>query len=218
LRDLPRRLFAEVERETKPNARALVKAQAALAIAILTYIPVRPQNLAALTFGLHIFLHEGRGAISSLELAAHEVKNRRELAYDIPPRVARMLIAYRNRIAPKIIGHRPDRLFLNADGTAKTQWTVAWTIRTYLRKRAGIVLSGHQFRHLAAQTVLENEPGAFETVRQLLGHDNIRTTIAAYAGIDSRRAARHHQRLVEQALSAQMPDIRRAKDLPSERS
>jgi hypothetical protein len=198
-------LWAEVKRDTRPNFRTLVKAQAALAVGILCHMPVRLQNLWALKFDEHLFLNEGRGAISSLELPAHEVKNRTALAFDIPPHLASMLIEYRNRLAPKVIGGRPDRLFVKADGTVKNQWAVAWLIRTYLGKRLGLRLSPHQFRHLSAKVILDAEPGNFETARQLLGHASLETTVAAYAGISSRRAARHHQRLVEDALAAQMP-------------
>jgi hypothetical protein len=42
-------------------------------------------------------------------------------------------------------------------------------------------------------------------VRQLLGHKNLQTTVFSYAGIDSRRAGQHHQRLIDEALSAQSP-------------
>lgn len=203
--DFSSRLWAEVKRDTRPSFRTLVKAQAALAVGILCYMPIRPQNLWALKFDEHLFLHEGPGAISSLELPAHEVKTRTAIAFDIPPHLAKMLIEYRNRLAPKVIGRRPDRLFVKADGTAKNQWSVAWLIRTYLRKRAGLQLSPHQFRHLGAKVVLDAEPGNFETARQLLGHASLRTTVESYAGISSRRAARHHQRLVEEALAAQQP-------------
>ncbi len=72
-------------------------------------------------------------ATSTLELSAGEVKNGTELAFDIPRHVAKMLIEYRDRIAPKIIGYRPQRLFVNADGSAKSQVTVAWLISTYLK-------------------------------------------------------------------------------------
>jgi len=116
-----------------------------------------------------------------------------------------MLIEYRNRLAPKVIGRRPERLFVTADGTAKNQWAVGWLIRRYLRKRAGLQLSPHQFRHLSAKVVLDAEPGNFETARQLLGHASLQTTVNAYAGISSRRAARHHQLLVEEALAEHMP-------------
>jgi hypothetical protein len=46
-------------------------------------------------------------------------------------------------------------------------------------------------------------------VRQLLGHKNLSQTVSAYAGVDSRRAGRHHQRLIEEALSAQRPSRQR---------
>jgi integrase len=203
--DFSNRLWAEIKRDVKPSFRMLVKAQAALGIGILCYMPIRPQNLSTLKFDEHIFLREGWGAISSLEVPANEVKNRIPLAFDIPPRLAKMLIEYRNRLAPKVIGRRPDRLFVKADGSAKNQWAVAWLIRTYLRKRAGLQLSPHQFRHSIAKFLLDAEPGNFETVRQLLGHASLQTTVAAYAGISSRRAARHHQRLVEEALAEQTP-------------
>ena len=98
---LPERLWVEARRDKKPNFRTLAKAQAALAIAILCYMPLRLQNLAALEFDTHLFMREGPRAISTLELPAGEVKNGTELAFDIPPNVAKMLIEYRDRFAPK---------------------------------------------------------------------------------------------------------------------
>jgi integrase len=207
---LPETLWAEVKRDDKPNSRTLAKAQAALAIATLIYMPVRLQNLANLVFDTHLFLRPGAEAISTLELANGEVKNKMELAFDIPHRVAKMLIEYRERIAPRIVGHRPGRLFVNGDGTPKCDKTVAYLIRSYSKRRAGIVLSPHQFRHLCAKIQLDAAPGAFEIVRQFLGHKSTKTTANAYAGIDSRRAARHHQRLIDEAISQQSPSrIRR---------
>jgi integrase len=205
LYSLPERLWIEAWGEKKPNFRTLAKAQAALAIGILCYMPLRLQNLAALAFDIHLFMHEGARAISTLELPAHEVKNGTEHAFDIPLHIAKMLIAYRDRFAPQIIGHRPKQLFVNVDGAPKNQAAVAGLIMNYLRRRAGIVLTPHQFRHLSAKVILDADPGGFETAKQVLGHKSIKTTVGAYAGIDSRRAARRHQYLVEQALAAEMP-------------
>jgi integrase len=78
---------------------------------------------------------------------------------------------------------------------------VANLIKTYLRKRAGIVLSPHQFRHVAAEIILRDQPGAHEIVRQVLGHKNLKTTNGFYAGANSRRAGLHHQRLIEEAIA-----------------
>ena len=201
-------LWAEAKRG-KPNWLMLAKAQAALAIKILSYHPVRLQNLAPLEFGKHVFIHAGARAISTLEIPAHEVKNETDLAFDIPAVLAKMLTEYRDRVAPKIIGHRPTRLFVNIDGTPKNQATVAGLIISYLRQRAGLVLTPHQFRHLSAKVILDKNPGEFETVKQLLGHKSIKTTVGAYAGIDSRRAARRHQQLLDQALANEL-SVRRS--------
>ena len=57
-------------------------------------------------------------------------------------------------------------------------------------------ITPHQFRHLAAKIALDANPGAYELVRQLLGHKNLRTTTNNYAGIDTRRAGRAHADLI----------------------
>lgn len=206
---LPNKLWAEVQRDSPPNFRTLAKAQVAIAIAILTYMPLRLQNLADLAFDAHLFMKAGAG-ISTLELSKGEVKNKTELVFDIPGRVVTILLAYRDRIAPRIIGHRPKRLFVTVHGAPKGARSLATLIRVYAKKRAGIVLSPHQFRHLSAKVLLDAQPGAFETVRQLLGHKNDQTTVNAYAGIDSRRAARHHQHLIDKAIAdASLSRLRR---------
>ena len=213
LYSLPDRLWTEAK-HAEPYGLTLAKAQAAIAIAILCYMPVRLQNLAALEFDTHLFVRDSVRATSTLELPADEVKNRTELAFDIPPLLAKMLIEYRDRFAPKVLGHRPKRLFVNADGTSKNQASVASLIINYLRRRAGILLTPHQFRHLSAKVVLDSNPGEYETVRQFLGHKSLETTVGAYAGLDSRRAARRHQYLVEQSLATGM-HRRRSKRRPS---
>ena len=198
----PHRVWAEVKKSPRHDRYTLAKAQVALAVGILCYMPIRSQNLAALAFDAHLFLKDAPGAVSSLELPASEVKNKIPIAFDIPPQLAKMLIEYRNDIAPKIIGRRPDSLFVNADGARKHQATVSHLISRYLKKHEGILLSPHQFRHVNAMVMLNHSPGNFEGVRQLLGHSSVQTTATFYAGIDSRRAARHHQALIDDILNA----------------
>ena len=189
---LPERLWAEVKRETRPTYRTLAKVHAALAVGILIYMPIRLQNLLTLEFERHLFIRTGREAKSTLELSNGEVKNDMDLAFENPPQIVKMLVEYRERIAPKIIGERPAGLFVNVDGTPKTEKALGALIANYTRRRAGITLTPHQFRHLSAKVLLDHQPGGFETVRQLLGHKNLQTTVFSYAGIDSRRAGRHH--------------------------
>src|SRR5262249_59483305 len=104
-----------------PHFRTLAKAQAALALSILCYIPLRLQNLVPLTFDVHLFVRAEANAISSLEIAAPEVKNKTDMAFDIPRPTAKMLIEYRDRIAPKIIGRRPAPRFVTDHGRPHNQ-------------------------------------------------------------------------------------------------
>ena len=62
-------------------------------------------------------------------------------------------------------------------------------------------MTAHQFRHLAAKVILDADPAAYETVRQLLGHRNLTTTVNNYAGLNTRRAGRHHAALIERELT-----------------
>ena len=212
LRALPEQLWKEVTRnkDEKPNFRTLAKAQTALGIGLLTYMPVRPENLSELEFDKHLFMRSELGAKSTLEFDSSEVKNDSEIGFDIPPHLTKMLLEYRDRVAPIHMGHRPKRLFVNIDGTPKCQATVAYLIVTCARKRAGIALTPHQFRHLGAKNILDANPGNFLAVKELLGHRNLKTTMI-YAGINTRRAGQHHYELIEKAVARQMPQPKRRK-------
>ncbi len=138
---LPDQLWTQVKRDRRYNRYTLANAQAALAIALLSYAPIRLQNLASLRFGVHLFIRQRPSAISTLEIPASEVKNRRELAFDLPPPLAKMLLEYVNDVAPRIIRRRTDRLFVNMDGSAKHAQSVALLITKALRKRVGLKLT-----------------------------------------------------------------------------
>ena len=79
--------------------------------------------------------------------------------------------------------------------------------------------AGADLRHISSAISLrkscsDNSPGAFELVKQLLGHEKVKTTVNSYAGIDTRRASRHHYRLLEK-LSARTNRRPSAAQVPS---
>ena len=53
---------------------------------------------------------------------------------------------------------------------------------------AGIKLTPHQFRHAAAKILLDAKPGHYEVIRKILGHKNLTTTYAHYAGAETQAA------------------------------
>jgi len=205
----PVHAWREVLNEPKANWRTLARAEAAIAVACLTYMPIRLQNLTGLAYEKHLFLRSEPGAKSTLEIPAEEVKNRLPLAFDVPPIVAKMLIEFRDVLAPKILGYTPSHVFVNRDGTVKKGPGLRELIQGFMKRRVGIEFNPHTFRHLAGKLILDREPGGHEVVRQLLGHTTTQHTVTFYTGIDTVRAGRHHHRLLEQAMEERSKPVRR---------
>ena len=76
---------------------------------------------------------------------------------------------------------------------------------TYLRRRAGIVLTPHQFRHLSAKIVLDLNPGNTKLSNNFLDTGSIKTTVDAYAGIHFAGRRGGISISYEQALATEMP-------------
>ena len=61
-------------------------------------------------------------------------------------------------------------------------FTFSGQITERVEKATGLCITVHQFRHAAAAMWLKHRPGDYETVRRMLGHRNIQTTIISTAG------------------------------------
>jgi integrase len=69
-----------------------------------------------------------------------------------------------------------------------------------IEKLTGVRITIHQFRHAAAAIYLKHHPGHYETVRQFLGHRNIRTTVNIYCALESIHATRQFGDLIRKRL------------------
>jgi integrase len=200
---LPDRMWHAARRAD--SYRSFVDLQTALAIDILIHVPLRMQNLAPLQFEVHLYWPQGRRKPALVILRSHETKTRVELNYELPAALADRLQVYRNEIAPAVLGRRPDTLFFTRTGRTRSQPAISNAIYRAILRHLGIRMTPHQFRHLCATIILDNNPGAYELVRQMLGHTSLRTTTSFYAGLNTRRAGRAHAELVrrlrESALS-----------------
>jgi integrase len=58
-------------------------------------------------------------------------------------------------------------------------------------------MTPHQFRHFAGRAMQQHSPGAFAAIAQLLGHKDVRTTIAYYAELDTLSAGRQFDAFLE---------------------
>jgi integrase len=193
---LPDRLWRRARRDLATSRRPFIDLQSALSIDFLLHVPLRMENLSELNFEQHLHWPQGRGKPALVVFGLDETKNDMQLEYEIPIALAERFQIYRNEIAPAVTGKRPDAVFVTWAGKPRTQNAITVAIEKAVLRHLGVKLTPHQFRHLAGKIILDANPGAYELVRQMLGHKNIKTTMNFYAGIDTRRAGRAHADLI----------------------
>lgn len=166
------------------NRQGHLLAQAALAIEILIYAPIRLENLANLRLDRHISWTRNR---CHIHLSAEEVKNAVELDFILPQPVSDRVRAYLDRWHHRFAATASVFLFPGHHG-AKDSSALRKQITRTLFNHTGIRLSPHQFRHVAAKLLLDNRPGFYEVVRKLLGHRNLSTVYEYYSGAETKAA------------------------------
>jgi integrase len=216
LLELPDRLWCNARRNAGVSKRWFIDLQTALALDILLHVAPRIENLAALSFNEHLHWPQGRGKPALLIIRIEETKNESPLEFELPIALSDRLYAYRNDIAPAVIGRRPDFLFISRTGVRRTLWTIRVAIQRSILRHLGVRITPHQFRHIAAKIHLDANPGAYELVRQLLGHKDLKTTTKFYAGVDTRRAGRAHAHLVAKLREARSERVRRRPKNPQD--
>ena len=193
---LPDKLWHAARRGLAKSQVPFTDLQSALAIDFLIHVPLRMHNLASLRFDAHLHGPQGRRKPALVTFRRDETKNDVPLEFEIPTVLAERLWVYRNEIAPTVIGQRPDAVFVTRTGRPRAQAAIQVAIEKTVLRSLGVKITPHQFRHLAAKIVLDANPGAYELVRQLLGHTSLKTTTSFYAGNDTRRAGRAHADLI----------------------
>jgi integrase len=190
-------LWKEALADTLPRNQRLVRSQMALLIGMLQITPLRRKNICSLVFDQHITWPNGGNAEALIQVPSPEGKTEFDYLGELPLDLSRRLHHYRTRLAPALTGAMPTHLFIKADGRPKRPASVVNRLVYTLGRRLGIHMTPHQFRHLCGKLMLDDNPGAYEAVAQLLGHAGTRNVLRFYGGVDTRRAVRHHTKLIE---------------------
>ena len=210
--NLPDVLWRTARRNLPLSTRWFVDLQTALAIDILLHVAPRIENLSALKFGEHLHWPQGKGKPALMVIREDETKNEEPLEFELPSVLSDRLYTFRNEIAAAVIGRRPEFLFVSKNGKRRTLGALRVAIQRTVIRRVGVKITPHQFRHLGAKLALDDNPGAYEHARQLLGHKSLKTTTRFYAGPDTRRAGRAHADLIRRLREPKIDRSRRHRD------
>jgi integrase len=183
------------------SMKAAVTAEVAVAIAILTVAPVRASNLATIRLDENLIKPGGLGSNYLLVFPHYDVKNRVDLTFELDEYVTGLIEEYVQEYRPSVLrGTNADWLFPGTMGGSKDPHLFGIQITNRIQKATGLRITIHQFRHAAAAIYLKHHPGDYETVRRLLGHRNIRTTVNFYCGLETIQASREFGKIIRDHL------------------
>jgi integrase len=169
--------------------KAAVTAQLAVAIAILSFAPVRLANLVSIELGKNLIKPGGPDSPFWLIFPHYDVKNRVDLNFEFDEALTTLIDEYIHEFRPTLVrGSNAAWLFPGVAGKPKTASMFSTQITERIQKATGVRMTVHQFRHACAAIYLKHHPGDYETVKRLLGHRNIQTTINFYCGLETTQA------------------------------
>ena len=194
---LPRRLIGSVRAHDVGRRRDAVKVELALAIGIELAVPIRADNLAGLRLDRHI---QRVAKTAFLSIPAEETKNDNPIEAELPGWLVRLLDRYLQHYRPRLLTAPSPWLFPGENGGRRRAGGFGAQISAFIAKETGVTMTPHQFRHLAAKLYLDRHPDGFDTVRRLLGHKSIVTTMRFYREFESVLATKRYGEFLEDLL------------------
>ena len=192
------------DRAANPHRLAAGRlARTAAAIEVWLICPLRITNMHELRLDLHLGLTgSSRQLITYIVIPEEETKNDNPIEWPVPPESAVLLRTYMTRYRPLQTGPTNRYLFPGSkvDGPISVN-ALREAVEGAIAELVGVELNPHLLRHFAAWLHLRAYPGDYETVRRVLGHKDINTTIQYYVGLEVEFAARKFDSVVLQARS-----------------
>jgi integrase len=181
--------------------KAGVSAQLAVAIAILTFAPVRLGNLASIELGQNLIKPGGLNTPYWLVFPHYDVKNRVDLSFKFDQPLTDIIDEYVHEFRPALLrGTNASWLFPGEGGQPKNKLLFSKQITERIQKAVGLRITPHQFRHAAAAIYLKHHPGNYETVRRVLGHRSLTTTVKFYCGLETIAASEQFGKLIRERI------------------
>jgi len=173
----------------RPDAAALLAMQAVI-FEVLLICPLRLKNVAALEIDRHLQCFDPRGRrIDYIVIPGSETKNGEPVHWPVPPETARLVQRFIEHHRRHLGDANSKFLFPGEVSGGRTDGTIRRNINVVAHRHLGVKLHPHLMRAYAAWSFLKDHPGEYETVRRVLGHRDLNTTIRYYCGIENEFAA-----------------------------
>jgi integrase/recombinase XerD len=191
----------------KLDVRQAVAYRYGLMIAFLTFIPIRPKNLASLEIEHRLVLERDRWFVI---VPREETKTKKPMHFEIPNVLLPYLKLYLETVRPSIFRARTHTaLWVSAKGGALSYVGITKSFAR-LSKRLGVRFSPHDARDAAVNTWAIARPDQICVSRDLLCHSKLDTTnlYNRTKGIEASRAYRQVIRQIRKKANDRQRDGR----------
>ena len=187
------RVLREVRRDDTGHRRDALRAMYAVAVGFLIAAPIRVKNLTSLELERHLErVNSGGQPMVHIIIPDHEVKNGEPFEIALPAATAAILTDYIKTYRGRLSSKPSPWLFPNDEGGRRVTERFSTDIGAFILRETGIKMNVHLFRHLAAKVYLDVHPEDVETVRRLLGHKSVATTLRFYADMKTASCFRRY--------------------------
>ena len=187
---LPYKIMAEVSLKQTLTVADATNMMAAVAIELLLTTMIRLKNLADLDLSRCFWPAAPAASGWWLTVEGSDVKNRQALRFALAKPTIGLIEFYLKRCRPLLLARPCERLFLRTNGEPKGRAMMAHLVTRTLRRRLGLEVNVHLFRHIGTMLYLKAHPGQFGVPRVMLGHRSDRTTQRFYAPLQATQVMR----------------------------
>ncbi len=177
-------ILRELKRKKPLSPGDVKRGMLAFLAAILMKIPMRISEVLALKYGETFFdVGAGKARKVAISLPADMVKNNEPRRAPFGPELVRLYDVYRSIIRPHLAPASNPYLFPSGPTAVRNDDHISHSLASMMHQKIGVRMTAHQFRHVVGYVFLVANPGCYDTVRRLLGHRSLKTTLRFYAFI-----------------------------------
>ncbi len=196
LLSLPDRLMSEAITRDKQHPRAPTKAQKAVMLELLIAAPMLPQNLARLRVDQHLYRPDGPRGAFHVTLPPSETKYGLGRTYALSHRTTRLIDQYLTLFRPRLVNGNNPWLFPGQSGSFKRPNTIRLQVGRIIFQKTGLRVNPSHFRQIVAKLILDEQPGAYELVRLILGHSRLQVTLQQFGYMEMEQVVHRYDRLL----------------------